>query len=232
MCRFLEKMNGDGTREREVYGVLMDYDLSSWTKELKDDYTGTSQQWPGTLPFMARELLGGRSRAHLYRHDVESLFYIMLLMCGCHTLGYKRDRLTDREILQVIIPAGETPYQNWFSQPDGKVLGAIKSCFFADLEAIELSPAFKDFRPWLRSLQKQFSRGLSSQIVYKNHLEDSEDSEDKTVSFDDETLGGHISYSSLIDPVPRLTGELQGLVIRYNPPPPPLASVGATSANV
>ena len=69
-------------------------------------------------------------------------------------------------------------------------------------------------------------------MTYMNDLDDSEDSEDKTISFDDETLGGHIRYSSLIDPVPRLKGKLEGLVIRYNPLPSPLpAPVDATGAD-
>ena len=33
--------------------------------------------------------------------------------------------------------------------------------------------------------------------------------------FDDKMLGGHVSYSALIDPVHRLKGELKGLIIRY-----------------
>ena len=115
MCRFLEKINGDGIREREVYGVLTDYDLSSWTKALKKDYTRTSQQRTGTPPYMAHELLSGTSRTHLYRHDVESLFYIILLMCGRHTFGYKKDRVTDEETPQVVMRGGKIPYQDWFA---------------------------------------------------------------------------------------------------------------------
>ena len=41
-----------------------------------------------------------------------------------------------------------------------------------------------------------------------------------TTTFDDETLGGHITYSALINLVPKLKGELEGLVVRHNPPPP------------
>ena len=35
--------------------------------------------------------------------------------------------------------------------------------------------------------------------------------------FDCETLGGHVNYSSFIDPVRRLKGGFEGLVIRYDP---------------
>ena len=37
--------------------------------------------------------------------------------------------------------------------------------------------------------------------------------------FDDETLGGHVSYSALIDPARNLQGRLKGLVIRYESQP-------------
>ena len=225
-------MNADGTRKRDIYGVLTDYDLSSWTKALKKDYTRTSQQRTGTPPYMAEELLKGTNRTHLYRHDVESLFYIMLLMCGRHAFGYGKDSVTGEEKLQVTIREGKVPYQNWFCQPDYNVLGSLKFSFFTGLEAIELSPAFKDFRPWLRALQMRFSLGLFSKGHHTAAMHDRGDPADQNLLFDDETLGGRIDYPSLIEPVPLLTGKLEGLVIRYNPPPsPPPAPVSATSAD-
>ena len=57
MWRFIEEMNAKGEPERRVYGVLTDYDLSSWTEELTDDYSKTSQERTGTPPYMAHELL-------------------------------------------------------------------------------------------------------------------------------------------------------------------------------
>ena len=55
--------------DRKVYGVLMDFDLSSWTSSLASDYTKTSQQRIGTPLYMAHRLLGGVDAIHLYRHD-------------------------------------------------------------------------------------------------------------------------------------------------------------------
>ena len=80
MYRLLEEMNANGEKVYKVYGVLTNYDLSSWTDSLNPNYTKTSQQWTGTPPYMAQELLKGTSHLYLYRHDVKSLFYIMLLM--------------------------------------------------------------------------------------------------------------------------------------------------------
>src|SRR5712691_3711440 len=61
----------------KVHGVLTDYDLSSWMASLNSDYSKTSQQRTGTPPFMAYGLPDGKDTLHLYRHDVESLFYTM-----------------------------------------------------------------------------------------------------------------------------------------------------------
>ena len=79
-----------GEKPKKVYGVLTDYDLSSWTNSLNPDYTKTSQQRTGTPPYMAQELLRGLSPLHLYRHDVESLFYVMLLVSARHSIEIGR----------------------------------------------------------------------------------------------------------------------------------------------
>jgi hypothetical protein len=42
-------------------------------------------------------------------------------------------------------------------------------------------------------------------------------SEDEIAPFDDETMGGYVQYSSFIEPVRYLKGELKGLIVRYDP---------------
>ena len=64
----------------KVYGVLMDYDLASWRASSKSEDTKDPQQKMGTLPFMAHGLLSGEDPLHLYRHDVESIFHVMLIL--------------------------------------------------------------------------------------------------------------------------------------------------------
>ena len=81
MCRIIKVMNEAGVREiKNVCEVLTDYDISSWTGPLISDCTKTSQQRTGTPPFMARGLLDGSDTFNMYRHDVESLFYIILIL--------------------------------------------------------------------------------------------------------------------------------------------------------
>ena len=237
MCRLVKEKNDKGSQEQKVYGVLTDYDLSSWTDSLKPDYTKTSQQRTGTPPYMAHELLQGTSPIHLYRHDVESLFYIMLLMAARHTIGTPKKEKVPRVLMR-----GSTglPYQKWFNEQDYDTLGSLKETFFSKTKAIELSPVFEDFRPWLKSLQRCFSKGFS----LKSSISDEDvpewmdamtatGVELATVQFDDATLGGNVKYSTLIAAVPHLTGELKGLVIRGpQSSPVPASSSPAGAARV
>ena len=152
MCRFIEE---EGKPE-QVYGVLTDYDLSSWTDSSNPDDTKTSQQWIGTPPYMAQELLIGESPIHLYRHDIESLFYVMLLVSAHHTIEVPKGRKPRMHTLN----STTLPYQDWFNERPYHTLGTLKSIFFLYKQPIELSPDFEDFRPWLKGLQYCFSEGV------------------------------------------------------------------------
>jgi len=217
MCRVIKELNGEKETEH-VYGVLTDYDLSSWAASLTKDYTKTSQQRTGTPPYMAHELLTGESDIHLYRHDVESLFYIMLLLCARHEFD-----LSEEAKWPLVMRVGTLPYRRWFDQCDYDILGSLKESFFMRMKPIELCPAFEDIRKWLLHLQYCFSDGFELKYSYKKRKERAGDSAGELTPFDDETLGGKIDYSSLIEPTRSLTGELEDLKIRYIPPssPPP-----------
>ena len=226
-----------GKKEPKVYGVLTDYDLSSWKKDLEGNYIQTSQQRTGTPPYMAQELLKGTGDIPRYRHDVESLFWIMLLMCGRHTIG---EREAGKEAqMQVIMREGKLPYQRWFDQRDYVMLGSFKGTFFTEMRAIELSPTFEDFRPWLLDLQRCFSQGFMSQLFSINQKKwagvPTDGAGPTPVPFDEETLGGNISYSNIINSARSLKGKLAGLIVRYDPPitttPALLPSAGAAQAH-
>ena len=196
----------------------MDYDLSSWRKRLTSDYAKTSQQRTGTPPFMAHELLNPDIDVlHLYRHDLESLFYIMLILATHYEIGEGggvRMRQGPKHL----------PYQDWFHQPSYRALSFSKQAFLTGLDRLDLSQSFQGFRGWLVSLRAAFRLGLRSKIIHleKNNPEarmpeDHQDeiSEDEIAPFDDETLGEHVCYSALIDPVAKFTGTLADLQVRY-----------------
>ncbi|KAF8199144.1 hypothetical protein BJ912DRAFT_809737, partial [Pholiota molesta] len=65
---------GDGT----ICGVLSDYDLSLMLA--RQDRGPSSKQRMGTRPFMALDLLEPPPSKHLYRHDLESLLYVIIVL--------------------------------------------------------------------------------------------------------------------------------------------------------
>ena len=234
MCRIVKELGAEG--KMHVYGVLTDYDLSSWVASLRTDYTKTSQQRTGTPPYMAHELLTGTNDIHLYRHDVESLFYIMLLLCARHKFNpHKKAKWP------VVMREGKLPYGDWFNEPKYARLGRFKVAFFSQLEPITLSPDFEDFRPWLRDLRYSFSEGFRCKISDLNKQEGLPEWRQKragsstdqvkptTVPFDDETLGGYVDYSAIIEPTRYLKGGLQGLDIHYDITPSPVPATQASA---
>jgi len=212
--------------EGKVYGVLTDYDLSSWTGSMNPDYTKTSQQRTGTPPYMAQELLQGTSPLHLYRHDIESLFYIMLLVSARHSIGVPEGEKQQRVVTRNL---NKLPYDEWFNQRDYHTLGSLKHSFLIGRLPIKLSPDFEAFRPWLHDLRTNFSEGFKLQPP-DLPLPARKQAKKVTVQFDDETLGGWVGYADLLEVIPDLKGELAELTIRYpkdSSAPGPSTSAGA-----
>ena len=214
------------TREK-VYGVLMDYDLASWRASLKSEHTKGPV---GTPPFMAHGLLTGSDPVHLYRHDLESIFYVMLIA----TTHYEVQAFSWEEDGGLLPREGNQPFWAWFEeQPDYPVLGALKSRFFSGEGVIEISSSFTGFYYWFEKLCYPFCYGFRAKRVYgrrtqerlrnlqeQNQLGGPSD-DDELPPFDDETLGGYLTYSKVIETALQLKGELNGLVVRYPPPTSP-----------
>ena len=236
MCRFIEERNGEGRVERRVYGVLTDYDLSSFAATMNSNYKKTSQQRTGTPPYMAHELLIEASPLHLYRHDLESLFYIMFLTAARHTIGIPDGEGNPRVVLR---RSWVLPYEKWFNEPRYDVLGSLKATFLLKTQPITLSRAFEDFLPWLEDLQQCFSTGFKLKPSYNNRAQKVWRAAVKPavvqpVDFDDGTLGGQITYATILAAVPYLAGELEGLVIRdpsWSPAPVPSTSCGVAQVD-
>jgi len=207
MYRLAEDAEGN---PKKVHGVLTDYDLSSWTNSLNPDYTKTSQQRTGTPPYMAQDLLQGTSPLHLYRHDIESLFYVMLLVSARHSIGVPAGQKRQRLLMR---GSTELPYEEWFNERRYRLLGSLKHSFLLGMHPIELSPDFEDFRPWLRDLRYSFSQGFKLKPDPEQQGEWRR-AKPATVQFDDETLGGYVDYATLLTPVHYLKGQLGGLSIR------------------
>src|ERR1700753_1146026 len=157
------------------------------------DYNKPSQQRTGTPPYMASELLMGVSPLHLYRHDVESIFYVILLFCGRHNFGRIINQGKEPRRRCVVMRKTENlPYDEWFDTCNYSGLGTSKRTFLSMIFDIQLSPPFWDFHPWLEEVQHQLSQGFERQTQYNR----GEYNPSPNRKYDDETLGGHFSYSS------------------------------------
>ena len=203
------------TEKGEVYGVLTDFDLSSFTAHLGSDYTKTSQQRTGTPPYMAYGLLRGSDTFHLYRHDVESLFYIILILTTRYEI--RASKKGEEGGLQKRQGLDTLPYDLWFNQPSYVALASFKQNFLMTSSNLDLSPEFEDFSGWLEDLRRSFRKGVRSEDDHAEALRDWRKRQiGAAPQFDVETMGEHVGYSTLISPTRNLTGKLEGLTIRYD----------------
>ncbi|KAJ3807393.1 hypothetical protein F5876DRAFT_79747 [Lentinula aff. lateritia] len=157
----------------KVYGVLNDFDLSSRVRDM--DKGPTSNQRTGTRPFMSVDLLspvweGG----HLYRHDLESLFYIMLcLACRYNAPG---------------VPAAEPrSFSLWFSGTDREIFNDKTTFLLDHFQSLPIQSYFAGFQRWLRKIYDQLRGGYIQRPFSATNLstsnEESEESEDEDLEF-------------------------------------------------
>ncbi|KAJ3880856.1 protein kinase [Lentinula edodes] len=181
----------------KVYGVLNDFDLSSRVRDM--DKGPTSKQRTGTRPFMSLDLLNPDwEGGHLYRHDLESLFYIMLcLACRYEAPG---------------VPSPDPrPYSEWFSGTDADVL-SNKSKFLLNAlsKGLPVQPYFSSFKQWLWKIFKGLRLGYTLRpLAYSNppasetdskawNLDDDEDSDsDSKFNYEWTTLNKRVSYAKI-----------------------------------
>ncbi|KAF8271773.1 hypothetical protein EI94DRAFT_1719985 [Lactarius quietus] len=108
-----------------VYAVLNDLDLAVDV----DVQSQPSKHHAGTMPFMAIDLLGRDPTVHLYYHDLESLFYVLVWITTRYHNG--------KEI-------ANPPLQDW-ADGEGQLLLNSKLAFFMK-ECPEPTENFKSFK--------------------------------------------------------------------------------------
>ncbi|KAJ4480110.1 hypothetical protein J3R30DRAFT_3288790, partial [Lentinula aciculospora] len=145
----------------EVYGVLNDWDLAIW---LNDQCDGpTSQFRTGTKPYMAREQHGIKWEGpHRFRHDLESVFYVILLLVCLYSNPRERAVEPNTE---------KYDYEEWHQRGDSFLEGRKVISILAGTWKAPVTPFFCRFALWLTNLH----RSLCSSILAREAHRDAEE---------------------------------------------------------
>ncbi|KAF5365885.1 hypothetical protein D9757_011034 [Collybiopsis confluens] len=191
MANIMFRREGD-----QVYGVLNDFDLSSLLTRM--DKSPTSKHRTGTKPFMAHNLLDTEwDKGHLYRHDLESLFYIILIVSSHYSGPTTRPY--------------SLPYEAWFDGVDRVVLNAKVELLQSDTPKLPVQTYFNGFTQWLLRIRQMLNQGYKSRPgpffwSDKDRL--------KAVFYDWETLDGNVTYLQMMKVMHLFDGE--ELVTRWD----------------
>ncbi|KAH8814649.1 hypothetical protein DL96DRAFT_1715829 [Flagelloscypha sp. PMI_526] len=135
-----------------VYGVLNDFDLSS---DQSTDGSPKSNQRTGTAPFMAIDLLKrDPPPRHLYRHDLESLYYIII----CTVCDKRRP-----------------PIKKWF-EVDNDAMADSKTRFFNE-DPLQPYDDFRVFAELLDQLHYTFQDGFVARMTRRRDAKQTYDDE-------------------------------------------------------
>ncbi|KAJ3719640.1 hypothetical protein DFJ43DRAFT_1096599 [Lentinula guzmanii] len=180
-------------KDGKKYGVLNDWDLAIWLNNERDEPTSFIRT--GTRPYMAHEQQSVHWKGpHRYRHDLESIFYVMLLFVCLYS--DPNEKVPHLEIK-------ESRYEEWHWRDDEFLHDKKISVIYAAPFRPPVTPFFIGFRLWLTELQNRLRRGFS--FLGDSRVEaamqeasqsntDGDSQSDNLPPFDMETLGGHFSY--------------------------------------
>jgi len=76
-------------KDGAVKGIVNDWDMASILNDAGEVPTSAAKHRTGTIPFMARDLLVSNPPPHLYRHDLESFFFVLVWAAIHHDLKTK-----------------------------------------------------------------------------------------------------------------------------------------------
>ncbi|KAJ7157624.1 kinase-like domain-containing protein [Mycena crocata] len=152
-----------------IYGVLNDFDLAVPVTRLP---RSTSKQRTGTKPYMAIDLLASLPPIHLYRHDLESLMYVMAFLI-CRIPGSAMENWNSMDVV------------NLYSRK----LQVITTGF-----PPPINDTFKPLFVKLNKLRLMFGEGLLKRSNYEAELMGA-DIPGPASNFDANTLGGCVSFA-------------------------------------
>jgi len=152
---------------KKVKGVVNDWDMSSKLGEDGNVIRSAAVHRTGTAPFMARDLLQeGVAWPHFYRHDMESLFYILVWAAVHYSLENEEQNRTK-------INSGKIHPE--LSQWMGEHRESYKVMFLLDDDKKDsifshIGKEFKDVKEeWLEPLWNLFNNAYSKKLKWNPH---------------------------------------------------------------
>ncbi|RDB19220.1 hypothetical protein Hypma_013559 [Hypsizygus marmoreus] len=176
----------------EVKGILNDWDMASSLNAINKVQNSTAKHRTGTLPFMARELLVDKTPpTHLYRHDLESFFYILVWAVVHYDLKKKKH-----------LPVAK-PLRDWDDNGSVSKGRNAKSAFINDGDVAKevLEHALPEFQEtvskWVMPMLRLFVRAIASKRD-NGHDE----------GYDLETCGGTLTFQTFMGALNRVPRQL------------------------
>ncbi|KAJ3849331.1 hypothetical protein EV368DRAFT_47500 [Lentinula lateritia] len=188
--RILHRDISDGNimvrvKNGKKYGVLNDWDLAIWVDQR--DGISTSQFRTGTRPYMAHEQHSPDWEGpHRYRHDMESLFYVILLLATLFSNPSEKNDKPSKTRFH---------YETWFTQGDDFLYDKKALIIFVAAWRPDLTHFFRDFFHWLKSLHDSLHNGF---LTLDAHINRQIDTPRQIPQFDHDTLNSHFSYDVLV----------------------------------
>ncbi|KAK0476468.1 hypothetical protein IW261DRAFT_1491370 [Armillaria novae-zelandiae] len=213
-------------RKGVICGVLNDFDLSSY----RDHKSASALHRTGTGPYYACDLLKEDPPVHIYRHDLESLFNVLVFLC-CR---YEIQETPAPEGKDQLVHVPNVPFESWYDM-SYRQLWTEKFFFFMNPpensdKLFPVSVSFSDFEPWLNVCYGMIHQGFLAKKIYgRDHgllsrflsTRAPRSTPVEAERFDDATLGGFVDYVGFFTAMHNFAG--QDLIARYNPNPEPTA---------
>jgi hypothetical protein len=178
--------------EGHVNGILNNWDMAALLDLKGHVEVSTARHRTGTVPFMAVELLSTNPPAHLYRHDLQSFFYILIWAAIHYNIAEKSCSNSIHKVMSkwddaMTVSAGQKAL--FYSEPptSAEVLASIR-------------PEFKELeRQWIQPLLALFRRGRFMQMVM---------APDPTQPYDHATYGGILTFHTFMAALGRVPRTL------------------------
>jgi len=181
----------------QVFGVLNDFDVSSLLCDIRAG-TAASLRRTGTPPYMAYDLQASSSPVTpLYRHDLESLFYVFRALLVSHEFR----RGTGTSAVMRICRRENPGLMTWFDlKLSPSHVASEKAHLFYASTRLQLdqfvSPDFQALAPCLLAVHRMFIHGFFEREAYGHATLMLAEKEEKDTRppFNDEELGGEVTY--------------------------------------